>query len=270
MLYRLFNWLAELLGLAWSLPHLACYALSRPVLGQAKAFVAASERVARIPGMLGVYARRAFYRRTLAAVGRDVYIGYMSLFSKPDMQLGDNVFVGRFCTVGRVKLEDEAMVGDGVQLLSGRHQHGRESSGGRSLQRDAREFVRVVVGRGAWVGSGSIVMANVGECAVVGAGAVVVKAVPPHDKVVGNPARSAKNGEPRATACGKSRSCAMGRGGVPAFEACDVAGEPTGAGCRPSGACHSARGPGRDDRVNPASTSRGPRDDSAFSGEIDA
>jgi len=269
-LYRRFKRLAELVGFVWSLPHLARYALARPMLGEAKAFAAASEHLARIPGMLGVYARRAFYRRTLAAVGRDVYIGYMSLFSKPDARLGDNVFIGRFCTVGQVSLEDEAMVGDGVQLLSGRHQHGRESRDGRSLQSNPQEFVRVVVGRGAWLGAGSIIMADVGECAVVGAGAVVVKAVPPHDKVVGNPARSVKSKGAMPAACERSRTCAMGEGAASALEPCDLAGEPARKGCRANGACPGAGRPGSDGKLEPVFATRAACGNTTIRTEMDS
>lgn len=101
MLYRRFRALAELIEFAWSLPDLVGYALARRVLGQENAFTAAFERMARVPGLLGIDARRAFYRRTLAAVGRDEYIGRTALLSQPDARLGDNVFVGRYCSQDR-------------------------------------------------------------------------------------------------------------------------------------------------------------------------
>lgn len=45
---------------------------------------------------------------------------------------------------------------------------------------------------GAWIGAGAIVLSGVtvGKCAVVGAGSVVTKNVPPYTIVAGNPARA--------------------------------------------------------------------------------
>lgn len=201
----------------------------------------------------GVYARGAFYRRTLSAVGRDLYFGYMTLFSKPDARLGDHVFVGRFCTAGRVSLQDEAMVGGGVQMLSGRRQHGRESSDGRSLQGSPRGVVRVVGGRAARVGAGSIIIADVGRCAVVG-----------------NPARSVKSSGARAAACQRSRTCAMGGGVASALEACDVDREAARAGCRANGARHGTRRPGCDDKLEPVSAVRAACGNTTIRTEMDA
>jgi acetyltransferase-like isoleucine patch superfamily enzyme len=47
----------------------------------------------------------------------------------------------------------------------------------------------VRIGRDVWIGNGAIVSDHIGEQAVVGAGAVVVKPVEPRAIVVGNPAR---------------------------------------------------------------------------------
>jgi maltose O-acetyltransferase len=40
-----------------------------------------------------------------------------------------------------------------------------------------------------WLGAGCIVMADVGENSIVGAGSVVTKPIPPNSVAVGNPAR---------------------------------------------------------------------------------
>jgi acetyltransferase-like isoleucine patch superfamily enzyme len=173
---------------AW--PLLLGYRLGALALGRQRAFASTSERVARIPGHWGVYVRQAFYRRTLAGCGRDVYFGFMSVFSKTEARVGDRVYIGRFCTIGLADLGDDVMLADAVQVLSGRHQHGSEAAGteGQTLRDNQQVFSRVCVGRGAWLGAGSVVMADVGEGAVVGAGGVVVKPVPAGVKVGGVPA----------------------------------------------------------------------------------
>ena len=53
---------------------------------------------------------------------------------------------------------------------------------------------KVIIKRGAWVGAGTIILPDItiGECAVVGAGAVVTKDVPPNTVVAGVPAKIIK------------------------------------------------------------------------------
>lgn len=170
---------------AWySLRHL----LTRWLIGEERALTDASERVAKVPGLLGVYTRQDFYRRILDHVGMDVYFGFMSLFSKRQAWIGDRVYIGRFCTLGQVRLEDDVLLADGVQVLSGRHQHSRLSSDEQPERGEEPEFEKVTIGRGAWIGAGAIIMADVGEYAIVGAGAVVTKPVPGRSRVGGVPA----------------------------------------------------------------------------------
>lgn len=177
------------LGWLRALPHICCHALCRPLLGEARAFSCASERIARVPGVLGIYTRQAFYSCTLAGVGHDVHFGFMSLFSKRAAVLGDRVYIGRFCTIGWAQIGDDVMLADGVQILSGGHQHGSEAAGNQTLRDNEQTFTKVTLGKGAWIGAGAIVMADVGEGAIVGAGAVVTKAVPAGAKVGGVPAK---------------------------------------------------------------------------------
>ncbi len=169
-------------------PAIAVYLAASRVIGRERAFRSGSEAVAKVPGDLGVYARQAFYRVAARRCGRDVYIGFMSVFSKPDVEIADGVYVGRFCSIGWVELGDGAVIADGVQVLSGRHQHGHTPEDG-AFRDQAQHFERVRIGAGAWLGANAVVMADVGERALVGAGAVVVKSVAGGDKVGGVPAK---------------------------------------------------------------------------------
>lgn len=181
--------LARVLGTVLAWPYLATYMMNRLVLDRARAFSYASECVARVPGLLGVCTRQAFYRRVLARVGRDVHFGFMSVLSKPQATIGDRVYIGRFCVLGDVDLGDDVMLGDGVQVLSGRRQHGAGPVGGQPVRENAQQFQRVSIGAGAWLGANAVVMNDVGQRAVVGAGAVVVKPVPAETRVGGVPAQ---------------------------------------------------------------------------------
>jgi acetyltransferase-like isoleucine patch superfamily enzyme len=150
-------------------------------------FAGCSELIALVPGLPGVYLRRGFYRMCLEACALDCHIGFGTTLAHPQARVGRGVYVGSRCTLGLVVLEDDVALGSNVDVLSGRHQHhlGRRDV---PILRQGRTFSRVRIGRNSWVGNSAVVMADVGEECVVGAGSVVVKPVPPGAVVAGNPA----------------------------------------------------------------------------------
>jgi acetyltransferase-like isoleucine patch superfamily enzyme len=169
------------------LPRYLCCVAATFALGR-RAFLASSESIARIPGLRGVYSRQAFYRRTLAQCGQDVYFGWLSVFSMPEASVGDRAYIGRFCSIGFAEIGEEAMLADRVLVLSGGNEHG-SARDGTTMHAQSQTYRRVRIGRGAWIGAGAVVMADVGEGAIVGAGAVVTRPVPERTLAVGVPAR---------------------------------------------------------------------------------
>ncbi|MCC5827869.1 MAG: hypothetical protein JJU36_00350 [Phycisphaeraceae bacterium] len=189
--------IGAILGELRALPALILHPLGVMLYGRDRAVALGSERLAGIPGNLGIYARQAFYRRVLRSVGRDVHFGFMSLFSKSGASLGDRVYIGRFCTLGWAELGDDVLLADAVQILSGGRQH--VGSGtmepSSAVATDSGSYRQVRIGAGAWIGAGAIVMADVGEGAIVAAGAVVVKPVAAGARVGGVPAKPIGQGE---------------------------------------------------------------------------
>ncbi len=185
---------AQALAATLLVPRWICYAVNRRLVGDEAAFSAASESLARVPGRRGLYMRQAFYRRTLAACGRDVYFGFMTVFSKPAARVGDRAYLGRGCGVGWADIGEGVMLADGVQILSGARQHGRAQGSDQAHQDQPQEFRQVAIGAGAWLGTNTVVMADVGARTVVGAGAVVTEALPTDVTAVGIPARALPKG----------------------------------------------------------------------------
>ncbi len=109
-----------------------------------------------------------------------------------------------------VTIEDNVFVGHGVVFTN--DSYPRATAGGQ-LQTEADWNVeKTLVKHGASIGSGATILSKVtiGENAIVGAGSVVTKDVPPNTIVAGNPARA------RRTLAAGSRQPAAGRDPEPA------------------------------------------------------
>lgn len=173
------------------LPRLLAYAVARRVLGD-RAMMASSESIAKIPGLRGVYARQAFYRRTLASCGQDIYFGWQSTFSMHQAEVGDGTYIGRHCGIGFGRIGRDVMLADGVQILSGGREHGLSDDDTETHKEQSQTFSQVTIGDGAWLGTNSVIMADVGANSVIGAGAVVSRPIPANSVAVGAPAKVIK------------------------------------------------------------------------------
>lgn len=105
--------------------------------------------------------------------------------------------IGRRCKVSShtficegVTIEDEVFIGHNVTFIN--DQFPRATNANGSPQTDADWFCqKTTVRRGASIGSSVTILGGVtvGEFAMIGAGSVVTKDVPPYAVVAGNPAR---------------------------------------------------------------------------------
>lgn len=105
-----------------------------------------------------------------------------------NLRFGRNVFVNHGCTAmdfGGIDIGDDVMIGPNVQLISSGHPLDPATRRSQITRGPIR------IGRGVWIAAGATVLqgVTVGDDAVVAAGAVVTKDVPPRTLVVGVPAR---------------------------------------------------------------------------------
>lgn len=88
-----------------------------------------------------------------------------------------------------ITIEDDVMLGSGVHIYV--HNHRFDDPDIPIIEQGYYASKAVVLKKGCWIGASSIIMPGItiGENAVVGAGSVVTKSIPPRVLAVGNPAR---------------------------------------------------------------------------------
>lgn len=150
------------------------------------------------------------------AIGSSVRLGKNVKFSKfinlYGCEVGDETKIGAFVEIQKnakvgqrckisshtficegVTIEDDVFVGHNVTFVNDTYPRATTQTGGLQTEKDWK-VETTLVKKGASIGSGATILANVviGEGALVGAGSVVTKDVPPFSVVVGNPAKVVK------------------------------------------------------------------------------
>jgi|SRR5690242_7963639 UDP-2-acetamido-3-amino-2,3-dideoxy-glucuronate N-acetyltransferase len=113
------------------------------------------------------------------------------------VEIQKNAKVGRNCKVSShtficegVTIEDNVFIGHGVTFINDSYPRATTADGQLQTEKDWR-VEQTLIKRGASIGSGTTILSNVtvGERAIVGAGSVVTRDVPPNAIVAGNPAK---------------------------------------------------------------------------------
>jgi acetyltransferase-like isoleucine patch superfamily enzyme len=113
------------------------------------------------------------------------------------VEIQKNASVGRRCKISShtficegVVIEDSVFIGHGVTFTNDLYPRATSANGSPQTEADWK-VVPTLIKKGASIGSGATILANttIGEEAIVGAGSVVTKDVPPKAVVAGNPAR---------------------------------------------------------------------------------
>ena len=121
--------------------------------------------------------------REKVKIGKNCTIG-KSVYIDTGVEIGDNVKIENFVSLYKgVKVEDDVFIGPAVTFTNDLYP--------RSFIWDESGIGYTKVQRGASIGANATIICGVtiGEYALVGAGSVVTKDVPPFGLAYGNPAR---------------------------------------------------------------------------------
>ena len=151
-----------------ALPFLFVHAVKVPILGKDRALEGSTQLLALFPGLCGQYVRRAFLAWTIAECHPSATICFGTILSKTATRIGENAYIGPYCSLGSVTIEHDVLIATGVHVLSGGRIHGTDDAT-RPIREQEGEFVHVTMGAGCWIGAGAVVTKPVLE-AVVAAG----------------------------------------------------------------------------------------------------
>ncbi|MDH4214030.1 MAG: acyltransferase [Candidatus Thorarchaeota archaeon] len=123
-----------------------------------------------------------------------------SVYKKCGVKIGKGIYMGFLVIIDGeypeyIEIQDWASIGPGVKIMA--------HSGGSPYHQHHKIFhegpKKVVIGKGAWIATGAIVLPGVtiGEGAIIAAGSVVSKDIPPFTLFAGNPARMIQKLEPQ-------------------------------------------------------------------------
>jgi virginiamycin A acetyltransferase len=178
------------------------------LLGAHRAFAGWSQVFSLIPGLTGAFLRHAFLRSTIRRCGPDACISFGTLFSHPGVSIGRTVYIGNYCSIGDVTIEDDVLISSHVSVMNGCRQHGTER-----LDIPIREqpgvYEPVTIGCDSWIGERAIIAASIGKHCIIGAGSVVLAPVPDDCIAVGAPARVIRNRRhlESPTPAGRNKRC---------------------------------------------------------------
>lgn len=135
------------------------------------------------------------------SIGRNTTFGRGTVFWAPNkMTIGNNVYIGKYCT-----LQADLEIGNNIDIannvgLIGKYDHDYSKVGvsikdapwiGDAFYDFKGKDQKIIIDDDVWIGFGSIVFTGVHihRGAIIAAGSIVTKDVPPYAIVAGNPAK---------------------------------------------------------------------------------
>ena len=169
-------------------PLFALYQVLGWIFNPDSTFQSFSQVLSLLPGKTGKYLRAAFYRLACPGTSQDISIGFLTILSHRDTTIEQGVYIGPQCNIGKCHIGANTLIGSGVHILSGKHQHEFKDPT-RPIQEQGGRFEKIQVGTDCWLGNQAVIMANIGDHSIIAAGSIVTQPTASSIIVAGNPAK---------------------------------------------------------------------------------
>lgn len=162
-----------------TLPIFIIYKIFAVIFDDRINFNSFSQFFSLLPGLPGVYLRKAFYYLSIKDFSINSYVGFGTVFSTSEISISDGVYIGQYCLLGCCQIGKNTLLASRVSVISGREQHNAETA----------NFQKITIGANCWIGEAAIIAGNLGDNVKVAAGSAVFKDLPDNVTAIGNPAR---------------------------------------------------------------------------------
>ena len=126
-------------------------------------------------------------KHMVESMGREVNVEYKAKFPY-SLNIGNNSGLGVRCEInGRVYIGNDVLMGPDVIMYTVNHKF--QDRKVRIIDQGYSEEKPIYIGNDVWIGRKVIILpgVHIGDGAVIGAGTVVAKDIPPYTVAVGNP-----------------------------------------------------------------------------------
>lgn len=137
----------------------------------------------------------SYYKSKFKSCGSNVYIDRNCDFTPETTTIGNNVYIGPNSSIrsthGSISIGNHVLIGPSVQIHGGNHER---KTTGIFLDQEKKQKGQdpdLIIEDDVWIGANAIILkgVHIGRGAMIGAGTIVTKDVPPYAIVVGNPGR---------------------------------------------------------------------------------
>ncbi|BDS29936.1 hypothetical protein KAM479c_16600 (plasmid) [Aeromonas caviae] len=130
--------------------------------------------ISKIDGFVGFEVRHIFYKKTLKACGDNLRIHHGAYIVYPDVSIGNRCTIEENSIISLCDIGDDVIVAANVSIMSGGNQHETDNLNVKFHDSNL-PLKRVKLGRNIWIGTHSVIMADLADGCILGAGAVLTK-----------------------------------------------------------------------------------------------
>ena len=150
-------------------------------------FFSVVQIIAYIPGKLGIFTRRIWYKTSLKKCGKRLFMEFGSMITYKETEVGNHVYIGGFSQVDMAKIGHDALIAYNIIISGKKHMHGTTKKKIMRLQEGA--IRKIIIEDDVWVGSGALVFEDVAKGTIIGTGSFVNKKFEEYSIIGGVPAK---------------------------------------------------------------------------------